>query len=339
MQTAFHHGIKYTSRIVVKVLSVTIVLFLPLLVLAMEPVKVHNDLFSVNFADDKDGWTCGRWGTILHTSDGGKTWMVQKSGTGYTLSSIHFTDSKNGWAVGDMGTIIHTKNGGETWVKQKSPVPYVLMGVHFATSRKGWIVGERTTILHTEDGGQTWQTQFKDEDFILKSISFCDERNGWAVGEYGYIYRTEDGGKTWQHQAGEFRYLEETGELVAGNFLFNVIAVNPKTAWVVGIDGYTAKTIDGGKTWARVTTGVPKTHLFAVSSDKQGDIFIGGNALLLRSADGGKRFAETKVEPEITYGWLYGITPRREAGFAAVGKGGWIYLSDPTGTTWQRVIY
>jgi photosystem II stability/assembly factor-like uncharacterized protein len=211
------------------------------------------------------------------------------------------------------------------------------MGVHFANAHKGWVVGEKTTILHTEDGGNTWQVQFKDKDYILKKVSFCDERNGWAVGEFGHIYHTDNGGITWRLQAGEFRISEETGDIEGGNFLFDVVAVNPHRAWVVGIDGYVAKTVDGGTTWLQVTNGIPKTHLFGVTSDRQSTILIGGNALLIKSSDGGKTFQDTKLEPRIIYGWIYQIEPRGGSGFVAVGKGGWIYLSNKDGTLWQRV--
>jgi len=334
MSNKLHHAIPVTLILI----FISVYTLVPISGNAEKKKGLYQDLFSVSFPTKNEGWACGRWGTILHTEDGGLTWVHQQSGTDYTLSSTSFIDSKNGWAVGDGGTILHTKDGGKSWVKQKSPVLYFLMGVHFANSQKGWIIGERTTILYTEDGGQTWQVQFKDKDFILKRVSFCDERNGWAVGEFGYIYHTVDGGKTWRRQAGEFKFSEETGEMEGGNFLFDVVAINPHTAWVVGIDGYMAKTLDGGSTWQKVTNGIPKTHLFGISSDKQTTILVGGNALLLASSDSGRSFSNVKMEPQITYGWIYAIVPRG-GGFVAVGKGGWIYLADKLGTSWHRVVY
>jgi photosystem II stability/assembly factor-like uncharacterized protein len=301
--------------------------------------KTLHDLFSVSFPTEREGWVCGRWGTILHTADDGSTWAHQSSGTDYTLSSISFVDTQTGWAVGDGGTILHTKDGGKRWTKQKSPVPYFLMGVKSVTHRKGWIVTERTTILYTEDGGENWQEQFKDEDFILKRVSFCDEQNGWAAGEFGYIYHTDNGGVTWKKEAGEFTLSEETGGMEGENFLFDVVAIDSRTAWVVGIDGHAARTVDGGANWQKVTNGLPKTHLFGVTTDGQGLILIGGNSLLVTSPDGGETFRAAKVEPAITYGWIYGISSRGGKGFVAVGKGGWIYVSDAKGILWQKATY
>jgi photosystem II stability/assembly factor-like uncharacterized protein len=321
--------------------------------------RLQDDLFSVTFPTKEDGWACGRWGCVLHTADGGKTWERQQGGTDYTLSSIFFVDANTGWAVGDGGTIIHTTDGGKVWKKQTGPevtveaglrwganneapeeetkaLDFFLMGVYFVNSRKGWIATERTTILSTENGGKTWEIQFSDEDFILKSISFCDDLNGWAVGEFGYIYHTEDGGQTWQHQAGYFDISDETGEMIGGNFLFDVVALNPRTAWAVGIDGYVVRTVDGGKTWQAVETGIPRTQLFCIQANYNQPFFIGGTGIFFSSNDQGVTWKSASFDPPITYGWIYDISPRGANGFASVGKEGWVYLTDDQGVSWRR---
>ena len=134
--------------------------------------KIYDDLFSASFPNEKEGWASGRWGCVLHTEDGGKTWVRQNTGTDLTLSSVFFVDPKSGWAAGEEGIIIHTVDGGKTWEKQKSPVPFFHMKVHFESPLKGWIVSEQTHILHTEDGGKTWSIQFKDQDAIFNRSHF-----------------------------------------------------------------------------------------------------------------------------------------------------------------------
>ncbi len=296
------------------------------------PKALKHDLFSVSFPTDKDGFACGRSGTILGTTDGGNTWSKLTTGVDSTLSSIHFVNPKTGWAVGDVGTILATSDGGKTWVKQTSPVKTLLMGVYFVSPKTGFIVTEKTTILATKDGGVTWQVQFSGEDFILRSVSFADERNGWAVGENGFVYHTDNGGATWTKQAGEFGFSEETGEMVGGNFLFSVYAVSPKIVWAAGIDGEVIHTDDGGASWKKATKGVPKVHLFGIIAQGN-NVLIAGSALLLKSNDGGS-FASPSIKPPITYGWLYGFATRGKAGFVATGKEGRIYLSDTTGSNW-----
>jgi photosystem II stability/assembly factor-like uncharacterized protein len=304
---------------------------------AQQKQRLYDDLFSASFPNEKEGWACGRWGCILRTEDGGKTWSRQDSGTDYTLTSIHFVDPNNGWAVGDGGTIVHTKNGGKTWEKQQSPIPFYLMRVYFATPSKGWIVTEQTHILSTGDGGKNWIVQFKDQDFILKSISFSDPFNGWAVGEYGYIYRTTNGGATWKKQSGYFKLSDRTGDVEGGTFLFDVVSIDPQTAWAVGIDGYVIKTTDGGKTWKEVVTGAQKTQLFCIATDKKDTIFIGGKSTFLSSVDKGKTWKTPEFKPPIIYNWIYGLASRGRSGFIAVGGDGAIYLN--VSTSWQRVVY
>ena len=304
--------------------------------------KIYDDLFSASFPNEKEGWASGRWGCILHTADGGKSWARQNSGTDLTLSSVFFMDPGNGWAVGEEGVILHTADGGKTWEKQKSPVPLFHMRVFFVSLLKGWIVSEQTHILYTEDGGKTWAVQFKDQDAIFKSISFCDALNGWAAGEYGYIYHTGNGGKTWEKQAGSFGISETTGDLEGGNFLFDVVAIDPQNAWAVGVDGYVIRTVNGGKAWQEVSTGAPKTQLFGIGYDpRTGMLLIGGSGVLLASLDRGKTWKPAESDPPVIYDWIYRVARAGEGRFLLVGDSGIMYLNEGKNalTTWKRVKY
>lgn len=298
---------------------------------------LYDDLFGVSFPDANNGWACGRWGTILHTADGGSTWEKQKSTTTYTLSSICFADARNGWAVGDKGTILHTADAGKTWQKQNSPVPLFLMDVVFLTPSKGWIVTEQTTVLFTADGGATWDIQFQDQDFILKAVSFADEMNGWAVGEYGYIYHTASGGVTWEKQAGFFDISDVDGLIVAGTYLFDVDAVDAQTVWAAGIEGYIIKSEDSGKTWVEVKTGLPKTHLFSLLAQSKDAAIIGGDGVVAYTADGGRSWQQAQCEPPVVYSWLYRIEQVTGGTFVTVGREGDIYLGNLT--TWNKAQY
>jgi len=302
---------------------------------------LEGDLLSVSFPTEMEGWVCGREGSILHTTDGGSTWDRQKSGTDYTLSSIFFKDTKTGWAVGNGGTILHTVDGGAHWAKQNSPVKFYLMDVYFADSKTGWIVTQKTHILYTENGGSTWNVQFRDKkaEYTLKRISFCDAKTGWAVGEYGFTYGTNNGGKTWQKLGGKFS-VNVYGDIDAGIFLFDVLAIDPKTAWVVGIDGYVAKTVDGGKTWNRVSAKFPNTHFFNIAGDRRDLLVIAGRGVIYESYDGGKSFSPGHANPQVTYGWFYGLDARGEKGFVVAGQKGTIYrgnFSKEKKLSWEEV--
>ena len=74
--------------------------------------RTQSDLYGVTFFTPSLGWVSGEAGTILHTKDGGLTWMDQASGSNAILYAIHFADKSHGSAVGALGTILMTDDGG-----------------------------------------------------------------------------------------------------------------------------------------------------------------------------------------------------------------------------------
>ncbi len=70
-------------------------------------------LRAVDFVGPK-GWAVGRAGTILHTEDGGLTWISQYSPADSTLFDVDFSDEFHGIACG-YNYIIYTNDGGQTW--------------------------------------------------------------------------------------------------------------------------------------------------------------------------------------------------------------------------------
>jgi photosystem II stability/assembly factor-like uncharacterized protein len=62
----------------------------------------------VDFADDKNGVIVGYDGAILRSSDKGKTWTRQTSGTKEHLYGLFFA-KKYGWAVGANGVVIQNQ--------------------------------------------------------------------------------------------------------------------------------------------------------------------------------------------------------------------------------------
>ncbi len=299
--------------------------------------RAHDDIFSISFPTESEGWASGRWGTILHTSDGGLSWARQASGTDVTLVAVHFPDARNGWAAGVNGTILHTSDGGATWKKQACPVDYLLMDVHFVTPERGWVVTERTHILATQDGGATWNVQFTEADFILRAVSFADAHHGWAAGEYGYIYHTADGGDTWEEQAGFFD-VDEDGELVGDPSLFDVEALDANRAWAVGLDGQVIHTENAGREWTKVDVGAPNVPLYCIEAGEDGSLVLGGKGVCLASVDKGRTWKPATFDPPIRYTWIYALAGRGPGGFAAGGESGILYLGDPN-RTWVRINY
>jgi photosystem II stability/assembly factor-like uncharacterized protein len=76
----------------------------------------------IGAVDSKIAWVVGSNGTIIHTVDGGKTWVQQTSNTKATLMKVAAVDRCNAWTVGDTddgyAVILRTSDGGRTWKRQ-----------------------------------------------------------------------------------------------------------------------------------------------------------------------------------------------------------------------------
>jgi photosystem II stability/assembly factor-like uncharacterized protein len=104
-------------------------------------------LNAVSFADAQHGWAVGAHGAVLATTDGGRTWRAQTSGTQSDLFDVKFFDAREGWAVGGDGTAIHTTDGGATWRAAATGTPHQLERIFFSDARRGWAVGFGGTII------------------------------------------------------------------------------------------------------------------------------------------------------------------------------------------------
>ncbi|HLP18619.1 MAG TPA: YCF48-related protein [Bacteroidota bacterium] len=160
-------------------------------------------LSAVTFADKNNGTIVGANGTILHTANGGTTWIREQSGTTQTLCAVSFVNANIGIAVG-LGVILHTTNGGATWTSQTNGVSATgsYLGVAFSDALNGTVVGFGGTVLRTIDGGASWskQTNGIDPYKNLFGVSFSRQSTGIVVGDGGMVFTTTDGGSHWTTQ-------------------------------------------------------------------------------------------------------------------------------------------
>ena len=114
------------------------------------------DLYGSVLLKTGHAWAVGAQGTILRSTDFGKSWSPQTSGTTKTLYSVSFVDKNNGWAVGESGVVRKTINGGESWEEAPSPSKDTLRSVQFLDKSTGFVVGDQFTISRTSNGGRIW---------------------------------------------------------------------------------------------------------------------------------------------------------------------------------------
>ena len=302
------------------------------------PLPQDNRLLATAFVGASTGWAVGESGTIIHTTDGGDTWVGQASGTNYDLTGLSFPDAQHGWIIGraheenedgnSLGVtrlLLCTTDGGAAWQRQPlptSPLAYHPTGVCFIDAQHGWVLGQTdgygSVLLRTVDGGHTWDFQYPDTWQPLTAITFIDSAHGWAVG-WRNVYRTSDGGQTWS-QAWE----DPDG---FGTTYYKTVAVSGGNVLVSGTDnGLTplmVRSDDDGATWHQVAS--PPEFVappsFTSSSEGWGIAVDWSHNGLVHTTDGGITW-QTQYGPLFTDSRDYSDLPL--SGIAVVdGQHGW----------------
>ncbi len=265
------------KRIVPKILLFTAVLMCTQFVNAdwhKRSVNTLAWLHSVHFTDAKTGWIGGSKGTLLGTTDGGKTWTKKVGVTQDTIRQVIFTDKNNGWLLcerdiynlGNSGAsyLLKTENGGNTWSRTdfKTARRQRVTKLFFSKSGFGLAVGETGALFGLEDDNRNWKQLPLPSSYLLSGGAFVDDLKGTIVGGGGTILFTDDAGTTWNKA------------LVAGNApsRFNSVFFNDeRTGWAVGSGGVIAQTVNGGRLWRQQKSS---------TTEKLNDVFF------LNSAEG-----------------------------------------------------
>jgi photosystem II stability/assembly factor-like uncharacterized protein len=183
---------------------------------------------SVYFIDSYNGWISGANGVIIHTTDGGASWIQQESGVTKHLRKIRFAELQNGWAVGDNGTIIHTSNGGFSWNIQESGLVDNLHSLHVLNNNFSYI-GGYGYLLKTPNGGINWDKKnFVASTWYIHSVFFTDTLDGWVTAfsgppyPLGMIGHTIDGRNSWSSQ------------FSTGQWMQDVFFIDNQNGWIAG---------------------------------------------------------------------------------------------------------
>ena len=272
---------------------------------SLAPLQSDADLHDVHFVNTQEGWAVGDRGVILHTADGGGSWLPQTTPISTSLYGVHFVDAKHGWAVGGAtlpymkrgrGVVLRTDDGGKTWLREPVDTLPALRRVWFQSEKSGFAVGDGSPlfpsgVFFTGDGGRSWNP------VAVRGLA------GWSSADF----RSDSK----QQVAGIGLLLSSQGQIVrcvGGNCttaqtplprhrMRDIAWLSDRQAFVVGDHGTAWMTIDGGLQWQDISRLLLKASaephdLITVAC--QGDsVCIGNNVgKMVRSNNGGRTWTE-----------------------------------------------
>lgn len=175
-----------------------------------------KNLYGVNAISESDVWAVGVNGTVLHTTDAGKTWddVWTQSDT------VHFYDvdciDDNtvlvlGYSIASQSIltshVYKTTDGGSSWVLVFKENGTWLNDIEMFDSSEGFAVGDPVdnvwVMLETTDAGDTWSrvdtapSAADGEVGSYKAVCWVNSSMGWYGSNMSKGYRTTDGGANW----------------------------------------------------------------------------------------------------------------------------------------------
>ena len=316
----------------------------------LEPVSYTEDLdlIHVYFVNGDVGWVAGKSGTILRTTDAGKTWEAQLGGDPDDQSApvyeLHFLDERRGWAIQGEGVdaykTLHTRDG-ESW-EEIGTAPFGAGHMVFTSASTGYLAGNpgmavngSNVLYRTTDGGRNWKPVWTcqakialaglTQNFgcVIGQIRFPTPDVGYAVarrascvgcGAPSLVAKTTDGGETWTIMTGP-GVLEE--DAVSSLFF-----LDEQTGFARLDSKKLHITTDGGATWRGIVASPGEAIQFADPTVGWA-IALGYTDLRLAyTTDGGKRWTSREVKLPATIRAF--SLPRRDRGYI-VGESGMIF--------------
>lgn len=244
-------------------------------------VPVTATLTAVYFPSGQYGWAVGHDGVILHSNDGGLSWVKQFDGyvaNDAIVAAAHkrvqraeqqlalAEESGDALAIEDAELRLENAQFGlddaQYDASTGSTKPF--LDVWFYDARQGFAVGAYGMIFHTADGGQTWEdatARIPNPDRLhLNAISVVGPQSLVVVGEMGLLVRSDDLGQTWHKQVSPY-----------DGSLFGMVS-REGTQLLFGLRGHVFRSVDGGIQWQELQTGSEQS-LFGG--------FVGRNTALL----------------------------------------------------------
>lgn len=316
-------------RFFISCLALGMVLGFLLRLHAQEQLPKGITLRAVSFPSNSIGYAVGYNGTVVKSSDGGKTWTELNIHYRKSLLTVHFFDENRGVAAGDNQFIIYTGNGGKSWKKAdcdcQTPTS-AFMTMDFYDDRHGVAAGGQGVVAITKNGGHSWEQVDLPSSAGINFAHMVSPKEIQVIAGH-VLFTSNNNGRSFEKHMTNIR-----NHVMAGKFY------NEKIGLLVGSNGSLYKTTNGGQHWMLKSLGDKRTKFRAIDFSGK-HIFLTGNFNgVIMSHDGGKSWETKFVQLAKAGKTIYGIEITDDA-VIVVGADGFIYRSDNQGLSWKNVSY
>lgn len=275
---------------------------------AWRQVKVPASvtLTRVRFPSPMMGWAVGHYGTVLHTADGGETWVRQLDGTAVARLALAAVEAQVRAAPED-GNAKRRLIEAERLVKDGPDKPF--LDLHFFDDKRGFIVGAFNLIFETEDGGKTWRSSLDRLDNPKSLHLYAIAGSGetlYVAGERGLVFRSDDGGRT----------FTRVNTPYVGSY-FAVSVPRPGEVILAGLRGNVFRSKNGGATWEKVEGAPPVSFSVVTRLAGQAVLMANQAGQLFMSRGGPLELMPTPALPPFA-----AVLPLRDGSLLGVGVRG-----------------
>ena len=266
-------------------------------------VPLSSDLVALSFATPQQGWAVGHDGVVLHSADGGLSWVKQLDGKrAAEIILAHYNKLPPGPEAARL------QDEARRLVDEGADKPF--LDVLFVDELEGYLVGAFNLALRTRDGGKNWEPLIdrtaNDQGLHLYGLVRAG-REIYLVGEQGLIRR-------WDRPSERFVVVSSPYK---GSF-FGILG-RDAVLIAYGMRGNVLRSVDAGQTWNAVRSNAADGITGGAFLDDGRVVLVTQGGQLLLSKDGGESFANTKVHRRMPY---FGVAPAARNTVVVVGAGG-----------------
>jgi len=339
---------------------------------------VGSIVVSPNFAADRTLFTgCPSWQGFKSTN-GGDSWTMYQFNIDWldegnrinpdvwamAISPAYASDQT--LFVGTFGTgVLKSTDGGATWSIMRrgmmaQRMTALAVSPNFAADRTVYSASGGPGIFASTDGGLTWHNRnaqtfsLLDTYALAISPNFASDRTLFAGNHMGMgsgrngIARTTDGGLSWSNPETGLENKNVRALAISPNYATDrtVFAGTLCKDFPTCADSYVTgvfKSTDGGNTWARALSGLPKKGIYALATSpnyaSDQTLFAGmWEGGVYKSTNGGASWAGASSGLGNLRVWAVALSPAfgtDQTLFA--GTDGGLYRSTNGGASWAQL--